>query len=254
MKRRGLQRDGGASSAVLEECKMKNAKCKVQNEHRHFFSLHFSFSFFTLHYTPIARLADHLRGDALHVNRRGGASATGRPLKEHLLQRDVLGAVWPVTRRRPRAVQADARRADRRREMQRAGVGPDEQRRSPANCGQLGQRRRRRSVNRRARRVGDLLGHRPLARAGPNDQRRQMPSVAQMTRHGRIAIGGPQFRRPARSRIDDRKPGGESQLADDPLGLGAVRLMLRHLKSNCRRLEFQEAAAIPGSNRPRGLP
>lgn len=55
-------------------------------------------------------------------------------------------------------------------------------------------------------------------------------------RHGRIAIGGPQFRRPARSRIDDRKPGGESQLADDPLGLGAVRLMLRHLKSNCRRL------------------
>ena len=58
-----------------------------------------------------------------------------------------------------------------------------------------------------------------------------------MTRHGRVAIGGPEFRRPARSGIDDRKPGGESQFADHRFGGGAVRLVLRHLKSDRRRLD-----------------
>ena len=77
----------------------------------------------------------------------------------------------------------DARRADGGRQVQRAGIGADKQRRAARDGGQLAQAGRRApACAKPAEPADDLLGPAPFLVAGPHDQRSQrvraVPSVA----------------------------------------------------------------------------
>ena len=204
---------------------------------------------------PVARLAHHLRRDALHVDRRGGAAGAGRSLEEHLLQRDVLRPVGTVPRRRPGAVQARRRAcppprpgaAGRCRPRRKASPGGQ----SAANSRK---RRGRRDVGRPAGGLGNRFGHRLLGWPGPNHQRRQMPRLAQVPRHGGIALGGPKLRRPARARIDDRKAAFQADLSDDLLPQPCGLPRARALGSGPPATRCPAAGAVRDSGRPRAWP
>ena len=201
---------------------------------------------------PVARLAHHFRRDALHVDRRGRAAGTGRSLEEHLLQRDVLRPVRTVPRRRPRAVQPDTGRAHRGGQVQRARVGADEQ---PARGGPV------RPV--RVSDVGGATRAEPAAaratssaiacsrRTAPHHQRRHLPHLAQVARHGGVTLGGPKFRRPAGAGIDDRKSVFQSEPAESSLRRPRGLLRARAPGTARPATRFPAAGAVPDSGPPR---
>ena len=80
-----------------------------------------------------------------------------------------------------------------------------------------------------------------------------MPCGVQMSGHGRVAIGRPEFRRPARAGIDDRKSGFEVQFADDSLGRRRGLRRARALGSGPSATRCPAAGAVRDSDRPRGL-
>ncbi len=156
----------------------------------------------------VARLAHHFRRDAFHVNGRGGATPAGWPLEKHLLQRDVLRTVRTVASGGPRAVQAHARSAHRRRQMQRAGVGADEQLRSAGKRRQLPKRGRRRDAGRAAGRSNRLLS--------PAAARFRPPTPPERANRASGQGGPPRRRSDRRARVSTASPPQDSQSQNRP--------------------------------------
>jgi hypothetical protein len=167
----------------------------------------------------------------------------------------VLRAVGAVAGGRHRAAQSDARRADRGREVQRAGVARDQEPREPAQFAEVLQRRLR-GDDRGAARLGrDAFGRGPLRRAGPGDERGLAVPAGERPRRGGEAILGPALRRPARAWIEQHGRLRHPQFGEPLFHPQPAHGPRRHVEGRCdgrdaqRREQF--AIAIDHVLRPR---